>query len=340
MNASDADRPESNENVPEPPVPSERSGNAGDSASSKTRPSNSASSDTRSGKSSHGDARVNDETDGTAEAKTGARVSDPIRPAEGQAVDEPSVTFEWERVEGADNYQLQIAKDRDFTEMVFDARVGSSSAFTYSGLPPQEGFTLYWRVRAHISGEKSWTDVGTVGTFVLADWRPEQPALARAHETSAPVANADVGDSSRAEPVLITFAIVVTVIAVGLSIVYMQDGGFVSTADGPEVAETADVDSVSLDLEAPVPNEDGETYRISINDAMRQVVRERGGTWETPASDNASGNAPTEGPPRMTEQQGNTPDRPPAGESAPAKDTSQERAKEQEEAPTPANEAP
>lgn len=349
MNASDADRPESNENVPEPPVPSQPSGNAGDSASSETRSNDSASNNTRPGKTSSSDARVDhNEADGAAKEKTGAQVAAPIRPAEGQSVDEPSVTFEWERVEAADNYQLQIAKDREFTEMVFDARVGASSAFTYSGLPPQEGFTLYWRVRAHIREEESWTDFGTVGTFVLADWRPEQPALARAHEASVPVADADVADadvadSSRAEPVLITFAIAVTVIAVWLSIVYMQTGGFVSTAEEPEVAGTADADSVSLDLEAPVPNEDGETYRISINDAMRQVVRERGGTWEASpsdndnASDNVSDDAPTEGPPRMTEQPENTPNRSSQDGAVSVEDTSQERGRQQEDPPTPVN---
>ncbi len=281
MNASDADRPESNENVPEPPVPSEPS----DASKTASGPAASGSArdegtESANAESANADSERSEPEESEPEEGMAAQTPAPLRPAEGQTVDEPSVTFEWEGVEQADNYQLQIAKDREFTELVFDARVGSSSAFTYSGLPPQEGYTLYWRVRAHIQKEETWTEFGTVGTFVLADWRPEQPALAEAQAASAPVADADIGDSSRAEPVLITFSILVTVAAVGLSILYMQDGGLSMSAEEPDGMETADADTTSLDLEAPVPNEDGETYRISINDAMRQVVRERGGTWD------------------------------------------------------------
>jgi hypothetical protein len=287
MNASDADRPESNENIPDPPVPSEP-GDTNRIDSSKTSASEADASSSASNPGASGDTTRDQDPDVEgAEVETAARIPDPIRPAEGQSVDEPSVTFEWERVKHADNYQLQIAKDRDFTELIFDARVGSSSAFTYSGLPPQEGFTLYWRVRAHLREQETWTNFGTVGTFVLADWRPDQPALANAQDTSAPVADADVGDSSRAEPLLITFSIVVTVVAVGLAIIYMQDGGLFPDADETDVVETADADTVSLDLEQPVPNEDGETFRISIDDAMRQVVRERGGTWEKAGGEQA-----------------------------------------------------
>ena len=304
MNASDADRPESTDNVPEPPVPSE----PGDASQTESDPPTDGTHDDgadpvrvtsettdATGKSTDatGNEPESSASEGDVEVAIAARVPDPIRPAEGQSVGEPSVTFEWEQVEQADNYQLQIAKNRDFTDLIFDARVGSSSAFTYSGLPPQEGFTLYWRVRAHSKEERTWTDFGTVGTFVLADWRPEQPALANAQDASTPGTDADMGDSSRAEPVLITFSLIVTVVAVGLSIIYMQDGGFFTAGEETEVVETADADTVSLDLKQPVANEDGETFRISIDDAMRQVVRERGGTWEESPSETADEGIPS-----------------------------------------------
>lgn len=207
-----------------------------------------------------------------------ARIPEPLSPAEGGEVDEPSVTFEWERVTEADNYELQVARDRTFDQLVFEGRVGSSSRFTYSGLPPQEGLTLYWRVRAHVDGI-GWTDFGTIGTFVLADWRPNQPNLATS-SGSAPAAQAQ---SSRAEPVLIVFSIVITTVAIGLSIIYMQD---LSPGEGDETTaettEAAEADTANLD--ALQPRDDG-TYRIPINTAMQRVVEQTGGTWDDGADE-------------------------------------------------------
>jgi len=200
----------------------------------------------------------------------GPRVPAPIGPAEGATVDEPSVTFEWEHVSDAETYQLQIAKDRSFDEIVFDGRVGSSSRFTYSGLPPQEGLTLYWRVRAYLPDE-DWTPYGTIGTFVLADWRPDQPDVADATGVE-PAADASSSGSSSTGPMAVVFSIIVTVVAVGMGIIYMQAG--TETDDGG--MSEAVTDTTDLYPEEPVPNEDGETYRISIDRAMDIVVQRAG----------------------------------------------------------------
>jgi len=222
---------------------------------------------------------------GAPSSSFAARIPEPVSPAEGGQVDEPSVTFEWERVTEADNYELQVARDRAFDDRVFEGRVGSSSRFTYSGLPPQEGLTLYWRVRAHIDSI-GWTDFGTIGTFVLADWRPAQPNLARS-SGSAP---AEQAQSSRAEPVLIVFSIVITTIAIGLSIIYMQDlapdAGDEPTAESTEAAEA---DTVNLD--AFQPRDDG-TYRIPISTAMERVVERTGGTWNDDVREQRATNGP------------------------------------------------
>lgn len=285
MNASDSDRPESpNDAPPEAPVPSEprsrTSAETGDAASGENvDEAADSAADKAAGTAGEASEEASEETadaSESGESHPGSRVPEPIQPAEGQVVDEPSATFEWERVEGADNYQLQIAKDRGFEALVFDGRVGSSSRFTYSGLPPQEGFTLYWRVRAHTDG--AWTDFGTIGTFVLADWRPEQPALAQ-RDADAPVAGSETGDSSRAEPILVMFTLAVTIVAIGLSIVYMQNSVSLTSGEDTPATETVEGDTSDLDISEPVPNEDGETFKIPIEDAMRQVVRERGGTW-------------------------------------------------------------
>jgi hypothetical protein len=244
------------------------------------RSSSGASSDT----SSNASSEIN-EPAGSPSSPVAARIPEPVSPAEGGQVDEPSVTFEWERVTEADNYELQVARDRAFDELVFEGRVGSSSRFTYSGLPPQEGLTLYWRVRAHIDSI-GWTDFGTIGTFVLADWRPAQPNLARS-SGSAP---AEQAQSSRAEPVLIVFSIVITTVAIGLSIIYMQDlapdAGDEPTAESTEAAEA---DTVNLD--AFQPRDDG-TYRIPISTAMERVVERTGGTWNDDVREQRATNGP------------------------------------------------
>lgn len=219
----------------------------------------------------------------TPDRSSGARIPDPISPAAGATVDEPSVTFEWEHVSEAETYQVQIAKDRAFDDIVFDGRVGASSRFTYSGLPPQEGVSLYWRVRAYLpSGE--WTEYGTVGTFVLADWRPDQPGLRSREDGGAPAVEADTGESSTSEPMALVFALVITIVTVGLGIIYVQDG----TVDEATTTADTEEDSVSLKVEEPIPNEDGETFQISIDRAMELVVERRGGTVapDTAAAEN------------------------------------------------------
>lgn len=202
-----------------------------------------------------------------------ARIPAPISPAEGANVDEPSVTFQWEQVSDATNYEIQLARGRDFENIIFEGRVGSSNKFTYSGLPPQEGIELHWRVRAKVGEE--WTDFGPIGTFVIVDWRPEQPSLQQASGSSqTPAAGAA---SSSAEPILVTSTTVITVVALALAIIYMQ-GLDTDTSDDEAAATTTEEEEVSLD-EYVVNREDGE-FRIPIDSAMKRVVQQRGGTWD------------------------------------------------------------
>lgn len=147
-------------------------------------------------------------------------------------------------------------------------------------------------MRAHID-PIGWTEFGTIGTFVLADWRPAQPNLAQASGT-APAVQAQ---SSRAEPILIVFSIVITTVAVGLAIIYMQDlAPDAADETTAETTETAEADTVNLD--ALQPRDDG-TYRIPITTAMERVVERTGGTWDDGAPEesaadpsNTAGDAP------------------------------------------------
>jgi hypothetical protein len=119
--------------------------------------------------------------------------------------------------------------------------------------------------------DEDWTPYGTIGTFVLADWRPDQPDVADATGVE-PAADASSSGSSSTGPMAVVFSIIVTVVAVGMGIIYMQAG--TETDDG-EMSEAVS-DTTDLYPEEPVPNEDGETYRISIDRAMDIVVQRTG----------------------------------------------------------------
>lgn len=203
-----------------------------------------------------------------------ARIPAPISPAEGAEVDEPSVTFQWEQVSEATNYEIQLARSRDFENIVFEGRVGSSNKFTYSGLPPQEGIELHWRVRAKVGDD--WTDFGPVGSFVIVDWRPAQPALEQASGSArAPVEGAS---SSSAEPILVTSTIVITVVAIALAIIYVSEVETEASGD-QAAAPTTQEEEVNIN-EYVVNREEGD-FRIPIDSAMKRVVQQRGGSWDS-----------------------------------------------------------
>lgn len=194
----------------------------------------------------------------------------PLTPPAGAEVDEPSVAFEWTSVEGADNYQLQLADDRTFASTLFDGRVGDTTRFTYSGLPPQEGVTVHWRVRARVDG--TWEDYGDVASFEVIDWRPSPPAVtsAESSDVDPPVAE---GTQSGNEPVAIVFTVATLVCAVGLlMIVLNRSSSDAMTSDALSATPTSD--TTQLDEYGVVDAEEG-VYRIPIDVAITRLVEEQ-----------------------------------------------------------------
>ncbi|PEN14786.1 hypothetical protein CRI94_00375 [Longibacter salinarum] len=253
------------------------------STSSAPNPSDSTDKDDASGapadptESSAGETARSDGQDESIRTRPSRPlIPDPIHPADGSVIDERSVTLEWEHVPQAESYELQIATDRRFETTIFDGRVGSRSRFTYSGLPPQEGVSLFWRVRAFRSDD-GWTEYGTVGTFELADWHPDQPDIPEDDR----VASRDSGKATSWRSRAAVVATIGSAIAVGLFVLYVDWG--------PETETTRQTtlpgDTIDMRPQQPIPNEDGETYRISIDEAMKQYVEQSGGTWQDDTSE-------------------------------------------------------
>jgi hypothetical protein len=154
----------------------------------------------------------------------------PHTPTDGAEVETASVPFEWTPVAGATNYELEIAADPDFEEVLFDGRVGEDTHFTFSGLPPHEGLTIYWRVRAEVDG--TWGAYGPAGHFALHDWRAE-PVFDDDAEPDGvqPVTTED--SASRIVAVFMILTIAVSVGTLAALFLSLQDweGGLIPTAD-------------------------------------------------------------------------------------------------------------
>jgi hypothetical protein len=73
------------------------------------------------------------------------------------------VTFKWKPLKGATSYTIQISSDADFTKVVKEQKVDSTSYLFQKGLP--EG-KVFWRVRANTKGGFSnWSDPNDINVI-------------------------------------------------------------------------------------------------------------------------------------------------------------------------------
>jgi len=207
----------------------------------------------------------------------------PLHPDDGAEINELTVTLRWEAAEGADNYEIQIARDPDFDGVVFEGRVGDTTEFSVSGLPPQEGVRLHWHVRPKIDGD--WKEYGDVSSFILADWKPSQPALDPDAESEAQsprdadtVPAADASQSLGAPALLTTMVVITFAGVVGLFVV-MNEPNRDTAPPASTSAPAPDTSDADLREYRLVDEETG-VYRIPIDSAMKDVVQSRGGRWQ------------------------------------------------------------
>jgi len=73
------------------------------------------------------------------------------------------VTFLWNPAPGANQYQLQVALDPDFTDLVFEADLGDTTSLELSGFPDNGTTPFYWRGKA--GNPAGWSDFSHLAVF-------------------------------------------------------------------------------------------------------------------------------------------------------------------------------
>jgi hypothetical protein len=119
----------------------------------------------------------------------------PLLPVGGAPVDGGSLALAWTPVEGATEYQLQIARASDFASPDLDLPLDPSSALTLVRLLPQLGVRYRWRIRAKSAG--NWTPWSAPATF-----RAATDDEADAHEASFEAARL-ASDQQRAREAIV-----------------------------------------------------------------------------------------------------------------------------------------
>jgi len=86
-----------------------------------------------------------------------------LAPREGAIIDGASLTFVWEPVEGATEYEIEIVSDYAFENVLLSENVGSATSLTLMDLVPPDGGTYYWRIRAKTAA--GWSHGEVIESF-------------------------------------------------------------------------------------------------------------------------------------------------------------------------------
>jgi hypothetical protein len=79
-------------------------------------------------------------------------------PENNSTVSAPPLSFDWQDVDGAVSYTIQISRYANFSTLLINAKPVASTYGTSMNLP--KAVTLYWRVRAHgPNGPSPWSPV-------------------------------------------------------------------------------------------------------------------------------------------------------------------------------------
>lgn len=75
-----------------------------------------------------------------------------VAPRQAAMVNGHQVTFNWQPVDEADAYRLQVAATAAFDEVLYETTLNDSTAVTVGGLFPTDGQTFFWRVLVRVGG--------------------------------------------------------------------------------------------------------------------------------------------------------------------------------------------
>ena len=93
-----------------------------------------------------------------------------LSPREEHAVSGEDVVFEWEPVEGAQEYRLQVASDTEFENIILEQSTGTEASLETNEEFPEDQHTFYWRVL--VRGEAGWSGADRIESFLAVT--PEQ----------------------------------------------------------------------------------------------------------------------------------------------------------------------
>jgi hypothetical protein len=118
----------------------------------------------------------------------------PLQPVSGGPVDGEAAVFTWSPPRQAADYELQVATNPDFEAPLVGLPVEPSTSLTLYDVLPQDGSTLYWRIRAQRRDDAftPWSDpvpfTATTDAQVRsheADQAPDEEQLAARRRTQA-----------------------------------------------------------------------------------------------------------------------------------------------------------
>ena len=236
---------------------------------------------------------------------TNTRLKSPnlVAPREADVVYGEEITFQWDTVDGASSYILEVAVDARFSDIVLQEDVGNQTAVTVGGYFPTDNRSFFWRVLAkygeQTSGERR------IESFVAATEEDSRRALGRPSEEMGPVtelvraASADVS-AKMLEPegrfeqekemgvayegvaagqimsIAVSILLVIGIAVVILINWYNTTMGAQreNVSDAGAYLQLEEVESEAdrrLNTPGVVNAQDG-VYRITIDDAMEQIA--------------------------------------------------------------------
>ncbi|MFO8233732.1 MAG: hypothetical protein R6U20_13865 [Longimonas sp.] len=227
-----------------------------------------------------------------------------VTPREADVVDGTDVRFEWEPVEGADHYILQVAESARFDTIVLEENVGSHTSVGIADFFPTDERTFFWRVLSGAGDTVS--ESGRVESFVAADAEaaeaygglPEQeedmgPAFELVRSSKEEVPARVITPDARLErekeigvaeegiatgqiagiafSIIVVIAVAVVVLFAWTNVERQQARSTATSAQESAAQETNDDGRRQISEYAVVDEEDG-TYRIPIDRAIDLVV--------------------------------------------------------------------
>jgi hypothetical protein len=220
-----------------------------------------------------------------------------LSPREALVVDGASVTFEWEPVEGAEAYLLQVVADPSFEEIVYEEHAGAATSVTVKDTFETDGRTYYWRVLA--KNEAGWSHGENVESFVSATAdvaarhivapdliepggplaqlvKADAPSAVLSGEEAVEVEGVDVGPLVKAALTLALLIVVAVVVVFQWTNLEVQRVRVEATRDSgyPALREYEAASASKLTQYAVVDAAAG-VYRIPIDRAIERVVAER-----------------------------------------------------------------